>query len=128
MMERSKGRLFLLEIIIIILFFSIAAAVCMNMFAKAKRLSNEGAELSASVMLVQEAAETFRATGEIPGSELFYGANFEPVDNAEAAVYVLKTTASEKDGLLSAHISVEKDNTALFSVDTARYGGTAYEG
>ena len=123
-MDKSKGRLFLLEIVIIILFFSIAAAVCTSMFAKAKTLSRESAELSAAVMLVQESAETFRATGEIPEGAVFYGADFRPVEDAEEAAYVLKAGASEKDGLLSVHLSLEKNGTALFAVDTARYGGT----
>ncbi|MBC5649027.1 type IV pilus modification PilV family protein [Christensenella tenuis] len=127
-MGKSKGRLFLLELVIIILFFSIAAAVCATMFAKAKILGNESADLAAAVMLVQETAETFRATGKLPESEMFYDAEFKPLENAEGAVYVLNTWIMEKDGLLSAHLSVAKNGAGLFSVDTARYGGPAYEG
>ena len=106
-MEKSKGRLFLLEIVIIILFFSIAAAVCTSMFAKAKTLSRESAELSAAVMLVQE-------SGEIPEGAVFYGADFRPVEDAEEAAYVLKAGASEKDGLLSVHLSLEKKRHGAF--------------
>ena len=38
---KSKSRLFFIEILIIIVFFSICAGVCMNLFATAKLISVE---------------------------------------------------------------------------------------
>ena len=48
--SKSKSRLFFIEILIIIVFFSICAGVCMNLFAKAKLISvdSSGKELNSA--------------------------------------------------------------------------------
>ena len=60
---------------IIIVFFSICAGVCMNLFAKAKLISVESSDLTKGVMVAQAAAEAVKAedspnwktAGRLPG-------------------------------------------------------------
>lgn len=61
--SKSKSRLFFIEILIIIVFFSICAGVCMNLFAKAKLISVESSDLTKGVMVAQAAAEAVKAGG-----------------------------------------------------------------
>ena len=99
---RSKTSLFLIEIVIMILIFSVSAAICLEIFAYSKTLSEESAALSEGSLLVQTAAESFKATGDIAeagaiiGAEdsagtycVYYNKAMEPCDEPEAS-YILK--------------------------------------
>lgn len=60
---KSKSSLFLLEFTFAILIFSLSAAICMQVFASAKRTSQNSDELSSALVCAQSAAEAFKATG-----------------------------------------------------------------
>lgn len=55
----SKISLFLMELIIAIFFFSLAGAICIQLFVRSHVISNNSVELSYSVLWVQNVAETF---------------------------------------------------------------------
>jgi len=61
-MTRSKSGLFLMELIIVIAFFAVTGAVCMQLFATAHRLSTRSMGLQMSVINAQSAAEVFKMT------------------------------------------------------------------
>lgn len=58
-MNKSRSTLFLMELILAILFFSIASAVCVQMFVKSHLLSKESRELNHAVIWCESMAETF---------------------------------------------------------------------
>ncbi len=62
-MRRSKSGVFLMEILFAILFFSIAGAVCLELFTKAFTLSRGAKRLNAAVTLCQGAASVIQARG-----------------------------------------------------------------
>ena len=64
MMNRFRASLFLTEIIIVIFFFSLSAAVCLRIFAKAHTLSHSTEETSDAVLWAQNAGELFYEYGE----------------------------------------------------------------
>ncbi len=57
----SRSGLFLLELMIVILFFAVTSAICMNLFVKAHLTSTAGSDLTAAVRETQSAAEWFKA-------------------------------------------------------------------
>lgn len=61
-MPKSRTSLFLMELIIAILFFSIASAVCMQLFAKAHLTSEKTKELNHAVSIAQSCAEAMRGS------------------------------------------------------------------
>jgi len=61
----SKTGLFLIELIAMILLFSVCAAICMSIFGSAKRLSDYSRNLSNAAFVAQSAAECFKATGSL---------------------------------------------------------------
>ena len=63
MKTRSKTPLFLMELIIMLLVFSIAAAVCLQVFSGSKKISEESRKLDAAVMQAQSIAECWKASG-----------------------------------------------------------------
>lgn len=60
-MKPSKSSLFLMELIISILFFSLASAVCIQLFVKAHVLNNRTQEHNQIVVWSQNLAELWRA-------------------------------------------------------------------
>ncbi len=60
-MKSSKSSLFLLELIIAILFFSIASAACIQLFAKAHTLDIKTGEQNQTIIWSQNLAELWRA-------------------------------------------------------------------
>ena len=61
-MNRSRAGLFLLELTIVIFFFSIAATLCIQMFVKAHLMDTDTYNTSHASMVVQNIAEAFAAT------------------------------------------------------------------
>ena len=62
MRTHSKTPLFLMELIIMLLVFSISAAICLKVFAGAKRIADDSRRLDAAVMMAQTAAEYWKST------------------------------------------------------------------
>ena len=61
--NRGKGSsLFLIELIISIAFFSLAAVVCLQLFFHAHNMSSRAADLTEAVRLSRPAAECFLAS------------------------------------------------------------------
>lgn len=96
-MRHSKSSLFLMELIISLLFFSMASAVCVQLFSKSHMLSRSTVNENHSITVLQNMAETwFSADGDLKatadlldnailssdGSSLFllYDKDWEPVD------------------------------------------------
>ena len=59
--SRSKSGLFLMELIIVILFFSVSAAICMRIFGAAKIKSDFSRDLSNASVYAQSCAEVYKA-------------------------------------------------------------------
>jgi Tfp pilus assembly protein PilV len=71
-MIRTRGKtriagknLLFAELIVVILFFSVAAAGCVTLFAEAFRDESHSRDLTDAVIMAQNTAEIFKATGEI---------------------------------------------------------------
>ena len=62
MKTRSKTPLFLMELIIMLLVFSVSAAVCLQVFSGARKISEESRKLDAAVMQAQTIAECWKAS------------------------------------------------------------------
>ncbi len=58
-MKQSKASLFLMELIICILFFSLAAAVCVQLFVRSHNLSKRTVDQSQAVIIAENLAECF---------------------------------------------------------------------
>ena len=58
----SKTPLFLMELVIMLLVFSVSAAICLQVFACAKRISEDSGRLDAAVIQAQTVAECWKAT------------------------------------------------------------------
>lgn len=60
--KTSKSSLFLMELILAILFFSLASAICVQMFVKGHSLSSDSVKLNHAVIYCESMAEMFYST------------------------------------------------------------------
>lgn len=60
--SKSKSSLFLMEMIVTLLFFSIASAICVQLFAQSHILSRQADELNMAVSVSQSFIEVMRGT------------------------------------------------------------------
>lgn len=127
---RSSG-LFLMELILAILFFSIASAVCVQIFVKSHLLSVESRALNQAVNKCTSAAEYISSVsgeGVETGTEtIYYDDDFTECDRDEALYMMNVDTETEEDGgMVNAHIEVRQagnraDGKVIYELDIAHY-------
>ena len=135
---RNKSTLVLIEHMVMLLVFALAAAVCLRMFALSGKLSRSYEATDRAVLAAQNAAEQIKKdgirrfaeqTGAKAGSgtswSLFYGDAWELVPE-EYGKFILKITeAEETEYLFRAEIVVCTDaEEELFRLPVATQMGT----
>lgn len=129
-----KSSLFLIELILAIAFFSLASAVCLQLFVKSHLLSKETAQLNTCVNLVTSTAEIFRqnygdmdvVTDFMPELQqqnaadfyiTYYNEDGMPCTKADA-LYMLTVTPdyTEDIALATIKISLAKDNHSIYEL------------
>lgn len=110
----SKSSLFLMELIMSILFFCLAAAVCVQMFVKSHTLSETSLTLNHSIVWAESLSDAFYACeGNLEAmSEIFdvpvfdrdaqtialcYDRDFNPVSSKDEATYVAEAVLIEEE-------------------------------
>ena len=131
----SRTSLFLMELIIAIFFFSLAGAVCIQLFVRSHVISNSSVELNYSVLWAQNVAEAFcgcngnidRMTDLLEDSfiqndhdmqtlillfdEDFHSVNSKP-QMTDSAAYRLTADIVKEGDLLACYIAVENTKNA----------------
>ena len=102
---KSKATLTLMELLAMVLVFSLAAAVCLRLFAGAASLSEETARQDRAVVLAQNAAESLKA-------------GKEPVLAEEELTVSLTELESGISGLKQVQITVFQEEEILLTLQT----------
>jgi len=107
---KNKASLLLMEQLVMILVFALAAALCLQVFAKAEAISTENARRDQAVVLAQNAAQLLQATaGDTEAAEALGQDGFQ--------VRVTLRPARQP-GLACAGIDVFFEEDVLFSLET----------
>lgn len=129
--HNSRSGLFLMEIMAVILFFSICAAICVSVFAKASSVADKSAELNTAAARSVNIAEIYKSAGgniketahmlgDASGDELTSVKNYEETQNAAAGETQLeKMEAIYKD--MTVVLEKKSDGAALISVFDTEY-------
>lgn len=107
---KHKASLVLMEQLIMILVFALAAALCLQVFAKAAAISEENARLDQAVILARNAAELLKAAEGDPRAA-------EDLSR-EGYQVVVRPLPAPCPGLAQARIQVFFQETELFALDT----------
>ena len=139
----SRSGLFLLVLMIVILFFAVTSAICMNLFVQAHLTSTAGSELTAAVREVQSAAELFKAAdGDLkklaeslgvqpidgPVLNLYYDKDWVLTKHMEDAVYTVSVVLDEImtpdwQGCQKAQVIARAEEAEIFRVPVKKYVG-----
>lgn len=143
MIRRSRAKsssLFLMELILAILFFSITSAVCIQFFVKSHLLSKESKALSQAVTecsniaeiasvsdSAKEAISTLRdrypnlQEGNDSLVMLYYDDAFSPCEKEKAA-YSLAASFSEENSMLNASMNVTgPDGSVIYELNAGSH-------
>ena len=90
--SNSRSSLFLIELIIAILFFSLVSAVCLKAFTRSHILNQDARDLNAALTRVESTAELLRA-GEQTDIKTFYSFSWKTCEEKKA---VYTVTVKEK--------------------------------
>ena len=136
-LPKSKTALFLMELIIVILFFSMASAVCMQLFVRSHLIGKETRELNHAVAIAQSYAEVMRGTDGSMDSiiaafpdaivednyfEVFYDEQFRVCDPTKAA-YVSDVTITPNGAIQNMEIRIVRlsDYDEIYTLQATKY-------
>lgn len=137
MKPTRRSTLFLMELMLAILLFCLAATVCVQVFVKSHMLEKESTVLNQAVFASTSVAEIFRSSddyeelllAEFPhavsedGSYLIsYDDNFSPVTSDGS--YCLKFVTDTEDDFINGHIYVYSaidDSTLIYELEVKKY-------
>ncbi|MDR1796944.1 MAG: hypothetical protein LBR44_05780 [Clostridiales Family XIII bacterium] len=88
--QASKSAIFLFELMIVILVFTVAAAICSEIFASAYAMSKESRALTMSAINAQTVAEQFKASDGEAADPLYFDKDWNEVHSADDAKYVVE--------------------------------------
>lgn len=143
--HNNTSSLFLLELILAVLFFSVASALCIQIFTKAHLMSQDARDLNFAVNEVSSMAEQISAgtlhsdtaassddTASDPSTQMpddslqdaaaYYDSSYASCEKANA-VYVLTVHYEPENTLLKAHISMDTiaDNRNIYTLDVTKH-------
>lgn len=143
--HNNISSLFLLELILAVLFFSVASALCIQIFTKAHLMSQDARDLNFAVNEVSSMAEQISAgtlhsdtaassddTASDPSTQMpddslqdaaaYYDSSYASCEKADA-VYVLTVHYEPENTLLKAHISMDTiaDNRNIYALDVTKH-------
>lgn len=143
--HNNISSLFLLELILAVLFFSVASALCIQIFTKAHLMSQDARDLNFAVNEVSSMAEQISAgtlhsdtaassddTASDPSTHMpddslqdaaaYYDSGYASCEKADA-VYVLTVHYEPENTLLKAHISMDTiaDNRNIYTLDVTKH-------
>ncbi len=118
--HQSKSSIFLMELIIVILFFSLTGAVCLQIFIKARAISHRSKELTHAVMWAENITEIYLGCEGDAGNfaavlNREYGLNaaFKSGDHTDAYDFYLDDSWAVTDEAGAYFkVSVSLDNTS----------------
>ncbi|GHU67840.1 hypothetical protein AGMMS49983_19690 [Clostridia bacterium] len=123
-MRTSKSAVFLFELMIIILVFTLAAAICTQIFARSYTMSQESRALTMGSINAQTVAEQFKATGEAP-DDLYFDKDWEPVSAGDAYYTVKLADKGSTAEMKSADVEIYKsgENDSIYTLHVKRFEG-----
>lgn len=125
----SRSHLFLIELIIVILFFAFSAAIAVQVLSKAHELSQSATALNGAVLAVQTAAETDKTVRlqDIDTSQrttAYFNEDWEIAEPA-GAVYIMTSDVALEEreaGTMAVYsYSVASDNKVIYQLQSKKY-------
>lgn len=137
--KNSRSGLFLMEMIISILFFSITSAITVQLFVKAHNIDDQSVSLSQGSIILQNLAEVFRSCdGDFVQTSqqfddlisehkencflIYYNENWDASSHPSQNGYTLEAVFSESDQLRTLNLSIysNQDNQIILELNVLK--------
>ncbi|MBD5548796.1 MAG: hypothetical protein HDQ97_15665 [Lachnospiraceae bacterium] len=121
--KSSKSGLFLMELILSILFFSLSSAICVQLFVKSHLISQQSVDLNIAVEWCQNVAETFYGTnGNIDEMMLLFDNSYQNSSDESSFFldehpYTISVSVHEKNSMLICNISAHKSSDLIYDLE-----------
>ena len=124
----SRSHLFLIELIIVILFFSFASVISLQVFSKSYDIANDTTALNGALMAVQTAAETDKSISfrnlDTSREAVYFNKNWE-ISDPNDATYIMSSDVTFEDkwaGTMAVFdYTVTADNVIIYQLQTKKY-------
>lgn len=140
---RSSGStLFLMEMMVVLFFFAVFAAIFVSVFGTAQQMAQESRNLSSAVMVARSGASCYKATdghleqvaklldGQQRGSEvqIYYNKDWQPTSEAETDGFCLRIGERETAGEADILVEAQKNSAEIYRLQVkCTPGGENYE-
>jgi Tfp pilus assembly protein PilV len=117
--SKRHSSLFLIELMLSLMFFALAAGICIQFFVHSHLLSQEATNLNNAVMVSQSLAEEFRAgNGMIEEMTTYYDRNWEVTYQGVATFTRSLYIVEETPDLITANIIIYADiNNPIYTLE-----------
>ncbi len=133
MNKKHGSGVFMMEMIAVVFFFILCAAICIQTFVKADGLSRKAANLNQGVFIAQSVAEVWKAEGREGLEQRFLAENHQsgdcvmklykdgtPVADGEAVYTVTIPFENGEDGM-TADITVSSGKETVYTLQVKRH-------
>lgn len=129
-MRNYKGNMLLIELVIVLLFFSLSSAVLLQVFAKAQQINTNSRIANEALLAAENAAETLCASSDAKQALIALG-----FEKASESFYTLTSDAgyrltaslrrlTQPSGVqMMVDLQAFRGDTSLFTLPAARYTG-----
>lgn len=124
MSNNRKSSLFLMELMIALLIFSVCAGVCAALSAKAAKNIAESRDISNALIIAQNNAEIIKSGSWSENTTYYYDSQLALQEKNDENVYLANLRVSENEnGVVEYTIDVFRiaDNKLIYTVDSAYY-------
>ncbi|MDE5910576.1 MAG: hypothetical protein K2H52_17875 [Lachnospiraceae bacterium] len=121
--KSSKSGLFLMEMILSVLFFSLSSAVCVQLFVKSHLISQQSVDLNCAVEHCQNVAEAFYGcNGNLDDMMLLFESSHQDASDKSSYFldeppYTISVTVQEKDNMLICSIVAYKSSDIIYNLE-----------
>lgn len=127
----SHTGLFLIELVIIILFFAISAAICMKLFVFSYVMTEQSSDISHAALAAQNTAECFKAVqGDITKTAELLGAavenntlSYHPTDDITLTLIAEEDTLEKNYSIIGKIHVTDNHNKIIFDMEVIALRG-----
>lgn len=138
----SKSTLFLMELVIVLFFFALCAAICVSVFGSAQQMARDSHSLSDGVMAARSAASCYKSAegdleqtmvlldGQWDGRNgiVYYDKKWQPVHQKENSRYYMQIKPLAHVGEVEINVCEMAKDTPIFTLSVkAGRGGSQHE-
>lgn len=140
---RSSGStLFLMELVVVLFFFSVFAAIFVTVFGSAQQMAQDSRNLSSAVLVARSGASCYKASdGQLSqvadlldgtlqdgDVQVYYDKDWQPAQSPEPDGFCLHVTAGNIAGEADIVVQTQNDDSEIYRLQVkCTPGGELYE-